>query len=176
MIKRQNLTNILGIDPGTRVIGYALVKKNLPAAIHPKQHSILEAGVIKMNATKPLSERIGDMHEALYKICLRLNPDVCVMEEAFFGINPQSTIKLGQARGALISAASRHNIPLEELTPTQIKKIVTGNGRATKQLVSDSLESLMGFKRGKLPFDATDAIAIALSYAVSQVSNFKHRP
>ena len=111
------------------------------------------------------------MHEALHSMIARLKPDICVIEHAFFGINAQSALKLGQARGALISAIARYDLPLVELAPTEVKKLITGSGRASKQLVSDSLKSLIGFQPGKLPFDTTDAVAIALSYGVSAGPN-----
>jgi crossover junction endodeoxyribonuclease RuvC len=92
-----------------------------------------------------------------------LKPDICVLEKAFFGANAASALKLGEVRGALIAACGSRSVTVVELAPTKVKKIVAGNGRATKEDVCRSLETLLEFNRGSMPLDATDALALAFA-------------
>ena len=162
-----NQVRILGIDPGSRIVGYACISSTAKAAITVKDLKIHEAGVLKSPEKLIYSERIGLLHNSLYELLERIEPTVVVIEKAFSGVNAASALRLGEARGALISAARRLEITIAELTPAKVKKSIVGNGRATKEQVSDMLRILCGFERGKLPYDATDALAIALSYGLS---------
>ena len=111
-------------------------------------------------------DRIGLLHRAIHALCKAHQPDLCSIEKAFTGINHQSALRLGEARGSMISAVARCGVDLYEVNPTKVKKSITGNGKATKEEVARAVEYLVNFKRGKLPFDVTDAMAIALSGAL----------
>jgi crossover junction endodeoxyribonuclease RuvC len=158
---------ILGIDPGSLVVGYACVTVPARLPVSVKNISINDAGVMRAPAKKSHAQRIGMLHEALYALISKHEPHILVIEKAFTGINMSSALKLGEARGALITAAQRHRLDVSEITPSQVKKSIVGNGQATKEQVSETLRILCGFDRGSLPFDATDALAIALTFGLS---------
>jgi crossover junction endodeoxyribonuclease RuvC len=112
-------------------------------------------------------ERIGLLHEKLYQLIGELNPTQIAIEDSFCGNSPKSALKLGQARGALISAIQRHRIPMSEFSPTHVKSSVGGRGGATKDAISKylSLQFLRDFSN--VPWDATDALAIALTGGIA---------
>jgi len=159
---------ILGIDPGTRVVGFACIDNGVAmqsARLRtPRDFRVLDAGVLRTEATSSLPDRLGALHETLYELADRWRPTVCVIEKAFYGANVASALKLGEARGALVSALRRCSIPVCEITPAEVKRMIAGNGAADKEQVSRAIELLLGFKRGKLPYDVTDALAIALTH------------
>lgn len=158
---------ILGIDPGSRVCGFAILDTILGGfrAVKPK---VVDAGVVRLSDDRFL-DRIGSLYQAAHKIVAESGASICVLEESFVGKNTRTAIKLGQARGALIGAAVAHGLHVDEITPAAVKSLVTGQGRADKAHIAAAVTSLCGFKRGKLPFDATDAVAIAIAYT------FRHR-
>lgn len=157
---------ILGIDPGTRVLGYGLLVQGA-GSFSLSGLKIAEAGVLRASPKLDALNRLGEIHEAVVGLLAELKPDVCVLEKAFFGINAQSALKLGEARGVLIAALARSQCSIVELTPTVVKKTICGHGHAPKELVCASIEKLLKFNRGKLPYDVTDALALALTYGLS---------
>ncbi len=158
---------ILGIDPGSRVCGFALLSSTTPIPRSARDFRVSDCGVLKADLKLSFIERIAALHESMYQLASDFKPTVCIIEDAFFGSNARSAIKLGQAKGALITAVTRCAVPVEEITPAQVKKAIVGRGAAEKQEISYAVETLMGFQRNNLPFDATDAIAIALTYGLS---------
>ncbi len=158
---------ILGIDPGSKVAGFAVLQVPDTHAFQPRHFKIVDAGSLKADLKQSHAERIGYMHEALYGLIGEWRPDICVMEKAFTGLNHQSALRLGEARGALIAAVRRHGIAVEEITPTAVKKTVAGSGHATKEQIALALQMLLQFNRGSLPYDVSDAVAIALAYGMS---------
>ncbi len=156
---------ILGIDPGSRVLGYALIEtKKITSS--PRDVTLLDIGTLRLDPTKPLIWRLARLHDALHELLSEWLPHAAVVESAFFGINARSALALGQARGSIIAALSRRAVPVMELSPAKVKKTITGSGRATKEHVCQCVEGLLGFKKGRLSYDATDALAIALSFAL----------
>jgi crossover junction endodeoxyribonuclease RuvC len=158
----------MGIDPGTLIAGFAVVEGRKPLPIHPRDFTIIEAGVLRTPKSLNAWERIGMMHQSMHELLVEFQPRVCVLENVFSGKNVVSAITLGQARGAFIAAACRSNILIEEMASTSVKKIISGNGHAGKEDVLLALHALMGFDKGKLPYDASDALAIALSFGLSK--------
>jgi crossover junction endodeoxyribonuclease RuvC len=157
---------IIGIDPGSRITGFGIIE--VPAGVvSVKNVRLIAAGVLRSQATLPHHERSGHLHDAMFQLAEKYTPEWCAIEKAFTGINPNSALRLGETRGALIAAVRRLNIKVGELTPTHVKKTITGQGHATKEQIAEALKYLVGFDRGTLPFDASDAIAIALSHALS---------
>lgn len=172
---------ILGIDPGSKITGFCILAapystQNGLGMFQPSLIKVIDAGVIRPHYKLSHSERAGQLHNTLHQIVTEQRPHVCVIERAFTGINPNSALRLGETRGALISAVRRLNIDVEELSPTQIKKITTGQGHATKEQIARAMQTLLGFERGNLPFDVTDAMAIALSHALSVPPTRQHMP
>ena len=161
------MERILGIDPGSRVCGFALVEAKKKHPIHVRDFELWDLGILKADIALSFPERIGLLHEKLYELIGELKPSHCVIEDSFCGNNPRSALKLGQARGALISAIQRHRLPIVELTPAHVKSMIAGRGAASKEELSRylSMQFLKDFT--KVPLDATDALAIALAFGVS---------
>ena len=154
---------ILGIDPGSRVIGFALLGATKVTPLTPKDWTVLDAGVLRASADLEMPARLGEIHNALFDLASELAPSHVVIEKAFHGVNASTAIKLGEARGALISAVARIGVPITEITPAQVKRLIAGHGAASKEQVYQALQALLGFNKGRLPLDASDALAIALT-------------
>ena len=156
---------ILGIDPGSRVVGFALIGGTKAVPRVPADWRVLDAGIMRASASLAMPPRLSELHSTLFELIGEFGPTAVGIEKAFHGINAQSAIKLGEARGALIAAVGRHGLPVHEVTPAEVKRIVAGHGAATKEQVYQALQALMKFNKGALPHDASDALAIA--FAVS---------
>lgn len=167
---------IVGVDPGTRIAGYAFLRAKVLAPRNPRDFEVLDAGVLRADVDMPSTQRIALLHEALYGLMAQHQPKACILEKAFFGENASSALKLGEARGAFIAAAGRVGADVHELTPGEVKKMITGNGRAEKEAVALALKALTGFDRGRLPHDVTDALALALTFGLSLSARFTVRP
>jgi crossover junction endodeoxyribonuclease RuvC len=154
---------ILGIDPGSRVIGFALIEGLKARPLGPRDWAVMDVGVMKASAGLELTARLGEIHCGLYDVIAQTAPTIVAIEKAFHGANASTAIKLGEARGALIAAIMRHNLPLHEITPAEVKRLIAGHGAADKEQVYKALKSILGFDRGCLPFDASDALGIALA-------------
>ena len=149
---------ILGIDPGTRNCGYAIVEKS------GNSIKLIEAGLIKIK-TKILQEQIVEMTEGFDLIFAKHKIDEVSIEDMFYAFNPKTVIKLAQFRGAISLKILQEFGNFAEYTPLQVKQAVTGNGKATKEQVSFMVKRLLGIKKEIKPLDITDAIAIALTHA-----------
>ncbi|MBP7748530.1 MAG: crossover junction endodeoxyribonuclease RuvC [Aliarcobacter sp.] len=149
---------ILGIDPGTRNCGYAIVEKNGSTI------KLIEAGLIKIK-TKILQEQIVEMTEGFDLIFSKHEIDEVSIEDMFYAFNPKTVIKLAQFRGAISLKILQKFGNFAEYTPLQVKKAVTGNGKSTKEQVAFMVKRLLGIKKEIKPLDITDAIAIALTHA-----------
>ena len=149
---------ILGIDPGTRNCGYAIVEKN------GRDLKLIEAGLIKIK-TKILQEQIVEMTEGLDLLFKNHKIDQVSIEDMFYAFNPKTVIKLAQFRGAVSLKILQEFGNFSEYTPLQVKQAVTGNGKATKEQVAFMVKRLLNVKKEIKPLDITDAIAIALTHA-----------
>lgn len=158
MNERSEKLKILGIDPGTRNCGYAVVEKT------GRDIKLIEAGLIKIK-TKVLQEQILEMNEGLDLIFAKHEINQVSIEDMFFAFNPKTVIKLAQFRGAISLKVLQKFGNFAEYTPLQIKQAVTGNGKATKEQVAFMVKRLLGIKKEIKPLDITDAIAIALTHA-----------
>ncbi len=136
-------------------------------AFHFKDLEIRDVGTMECPSHLTLFERTGLMHKTFLALVDQWSPKICVLEQAFLGKNVQSALKLGQVRGAFMAAAYQKGVHVIEMTPSHIKKTITGNGRATKPDVCLALKALCGFDRGHLSFDASDALAIAICGGLS---------
>ncbi|RXJ86141.1 crossover junction endodeoxyribonuclease RuvC [Arcobacter sp. CECT 8985] len=149
---------ILGIDPGTRNCGYAIIDKN------GRDIKLLEAGLIKIK-TKILQEQIVEMTEGLNMIFEKFDIDEVAIEDMFYAFNPKTVIKLAQFRGAISLKVLLEFGNFAEYTPLQVKQAVTGNGKAQKEQVAFMVKRMLGIKKEIKPLDITDAIAIALTHS-----------
>ena len=154
---------ILGFDPGSVVCGFAII--DCPSkSVNLARTRIVDIGVIRTKTGNSFLERIRSLHLAAKEVVDKWKPQVCVLEDSFFSVNPRSALKLGQAKGALIGAVAASGAELYELSPARIKRMVAGQGGADKDLVAKSLEARLGFNSQGIPLDATDALAAAVCY------------
>ena len=161
--QKSNITKttdkiILGIDPGTTVMGYGLIH------IKGNKMELILMGVLRL-------EKVGDHALKLQKIfnCVialidEYKPDELAIEAPFFGKNVQSMLKLGRAQGVAIAGALSRNIPIQEYAPKKIKQSITGNGNASKEQVAAMLKTLLNFKETSEFLDATDGLAAAVCH------------
>ena len=149
---------ILGIDPGTKNCGYAVIEKS------GRDLKLIEAGLIKIKTTV-LQEQIVEMTEGIDLIFKTHKIDQVSIEDTFYAFNPKTVIKLAQFRGAISLKILQNFGNFSEYTPLQVKQAVTGNGKATKEQVSFMVKRLLGIKKEIKPLDITDAIAIALTHS-----------
>ena len=146
---------ILGIDPGTRILGYSLLDTDEGA---PK---ILAMDVLYLRNIPDIKDRIRRIFDSTVRIIDSFHPDHLAIEAPFFGKNVQSMLKLGRAQGVAIAAAMSRDLSYTEYEPTVIKQIVTGNGNASKEQVAAILRSILRFDDTPQYLDATDALAVA---------------
>jgi len=149
---------ILGIDPGTKNCGYAVIEKS------GRDLKLIEAGLIKIKTTV-LQEQIVEMTEGFDMIFKAHKIDEVSIEDMFYAFNPKTVIKLAQFRGAISLKILQNFGNFSEYTPLQVKQAVTGNGKATKEQVAFMVKRLLGIKKEIKPLDITDAIAIALTHS-----------
>jgi len=149
---------ILGIDPGSKNLGYAIVEKDRQSI------KLCEAGLIKIKESI-LQYQIVEMVEGLDQVIKNTHIDDVAIEDIFYAYNPKTVIKLAQFRGAISLKILQEIGNFYEYTPLQVKKAVTGNGKATKEQVSFMVRRLLNIKKDIKPHDITDAIAIALTHA-----------
>jgi crossover junction endodeoxyribonuclease RuvC len=147
---------ILGIDPGTIRCGYAIIETT------PKL-KLLDAGFIKITEKK-LQYQLTQLIEGI-DIILKEGVDEVAIEDIFYAYNPKSVLKLAQFRGALSLRILQVHGNFAEYTPLQVKKAVTGNGKATKEQVAFMVKRILGLRGEIKPFDITDAIAIAIAHS-----------
>ncbi len=146
---------ILGIDPGTRILGYSLLDTEGGSM------KILAMDVLYLRNIVDFNQRIRRIFDSTLRIIDSFHPDHLAIEAPFFGKNVQSMLKLGRAQGVAIAAAMSRDLSYTEYEPSVIKQLVTGNGNATKEQVAVMLRSILGFDDDPRYFDATDALAVA---------------
>ena len=149
---------ILGIDPGLRVTGFGVIEK------HGNQLVYVASGCIKSNEKQSLPERIGTVFAGIGEVIATYRPDQSAIEKVFVNVNPQSTLLLGQARGAAMSALVHGGLPVAEYTALQVKQAVVGHGKAAKEQVQEMVVRLLGLP-GAPTADAADALACAIAHA-----------
>ncbi len=148
---------ILGIDPGLRVTGFGLLDRRGQVL------SYVSSGVVRTKDAS-LPERLKTILESLAQVIAQYAPDQVAVEQVFVNVNPQSTLRLGQARGAAICAAVSCGLPVAEYTALQVKQAVVGNGHAAKDQVQEMVRRLLGLPADPSA-DAADALACAICHA-----------
>ncbi|MGM0526420.1 MAG: crossover junction endodeoxyribonuclease RuvC [Pseudomonadota bacterium] len=161
---------ILGIDPGSRLTGYGIIQQQ------GRQLHYVASGCIRVTGTvaAPLSlaEKLKRIHNSVVELITQFQPDQFAIEQVFMARNPDSALKLGQARGAAMVAAACHNLPVAEYSARQIKQAVVGTGAADKTQVQHMVVALLKLSRTPQA-DAADALAVALCHAHSNENLIK---
>ncbi len=155
------MLRILGIDPGSRVLGYAVVASD--GARRPRL-AYVECGVVQAHEKLPLEERLAEIGRGLREVIEELSPTVVAMEDVFFGASARSALSLGQARGAALAICGMSGLRVFAYAPALVKRTVTGHGRASKNQVANRVRALIGLRRAPRA-DATDALAVAVAHA-----------
>ncbi len=148
---------ILGIDPGTNIMGYGVLK------VEGTKASVVAMGVIDLRKAGDTYLKLGRIFERVTGIIDSFLPDEMAIEAPFFGKNVQSMLKLGRAQGVAMAAAIHHSVPITEYAPLKIKMAITGNGNASKEQVAAMLQRILNINPDDMPrfMDATDALAAA---------------
>ena len=149
---------ILGVDPGISITGFSIidVKRNIP--------TLSAYGTIKSNQKDSLPKRLDYLFEEMNKILDQFNPDILSIEDIFYSKNVKSAMVLGQARGAIILAATQARISIFEFAPRKVKMSVCGNGAASKEQVAYMVTKILKLKAAPKPLDVSDAMAVGLCY------------
>lgn len=155
---------ILGIDPGTAVMGYGLVKET------GSKLELISLGVIKMANMDDHHLKLQRIFEKTIALIDNYHPDCLAIEAPFYGKNIQVMLKLGRAQGVAIAAALSRNLPICEYAPRKIKQSITGNGNSTKEQVAAMLQTLLKFKETPEFLDATDGLAVAVCHSFQRIS------
>ncbi len=151
-------TIILGMDPGTSVMGYGVILTS------GNSIKLLQYGVIHLSKYSTHQLKLKKIFERIVSLIDDFGPDEVAIEAPFYGKNVQSMLKLGRAQGVAMSAALSREIPITEYAPKKVKQSVTGNGNASKEQVASMLQSLLKFTETPKFYDATDALAVALCH------------
>ncbi len=149
---------ILGIDPGSLLMGYAIIE------IHGNTPSLVVMDALKLSDKKNIYARLQMIHTKVSALIEEYKPGSFAIEAPFFGKNVQSMLKLGRAQGVAIAAAMQATISVTEYSPKKIKQSITGNGNADKDQVWKMLQQILNIKDKPKYFDATDALAVALCH------------
>ena len=149
---------ILGIDPGTGIVGFGIVDVNGAKKV------MVDAGVIRTPAHQPTQERLVTIYDELKEIIEENKPQVMVVEQLFFARNVTTAMTVSQARGVVLLLGEQMGLRLVEFTPLQIKQSITGYGKADKKQVQEMVRVVLNLKEVPKPDDCADALAAALTY------------
>jgi crossover junction endodeoxyribonuclease RuvC len=152
---------VLGIDPGTAVLGYGVVESG--TGQHP---SLVECGTLTTQARDPLPARLRILHDGVTALLTRHQPDSVAVESAFYGRNVRTAVVLSHARGVILLAAEVAGVGIAEYSPAVIKKTIVGRGAALKPQVGYMVAQLLRLKTAPSPADAADGVAVALTHCI----------
>ncbi len=159
MAVKENI--ILGIDPGTNVMGYGLI------LCKGQKISLMQYGVIHLSKYKNHEIKLKKIFDRVSELITEYAPDEVALEAPFYGKNVQSMLKLGRAQGVAMAAALSKDLPINEYAPKKVKQSVTGNGNASKEQVASMIQTLLKFDNAQNLLDATDALAVAVCHHFS---------
>ncbi len=162
---------MLGIDPGTAILGYGVVTGCAGSAA-----ALVECGVVRARSGDPLPARLANIFEALSALLAQHRPDVVAVEGLFHGRNARSALVLGHARGVVLLVAARAGVPIAEISPAEVKRAVTGTGSATKPQVGAMVMRLLRLSSAPRPADAADGVAIALTHLLRAQPRIRPAP
>ncbi|MGD9561521.1 MAG: crossover junction endodeoxyribonuclease RuvC [Pyrinomonadaceae bacterium] len=149
---------VLGIDPGSETLGWGVVEGS------GNKYSLVEFGTVRSNPRQAFSKRLAKIFAGVEGVVERLTPDAIAIEEAFYSVNVNVAMKLGQVRGVMLLLAEQRGLTIAEYAPRLVKKTVVGYGNAEKQQVGEMVRILLGLKAAPTPHDAADALAIAICH------------
>jgi len=149
---------VLGIDCGSRVTGYGVIDSNGADCIY------ICCGAIRSKSSDPLADRLKSIYNGIVQIIRELEPQAAAFESLFYATNVQSALKLGHVRGVSMFAAAEANLPIYEYSPLEVKSAVTGYGRAEKPQVQQMVRALLKLNAPPQPYDASDALAVAICH------------
>lgn len=152
---------ILGIDPGTGILGFGVID------VEAGKVSMVDAGVIKTPVHQPDSDRLFTIFEELSEIITANKPQVIAVEKLFFARNVTTAMSVSQARGVVLLLGKQHGMELYEFTPMQIKQALTGYGKATKAQIQEMVRTILQLKTIPKPDDAADALACAITCSMN---------
>ena len=158
---------VLGIDPGFAIVGFGLLRSE------QGRQTLLSCGAITIKAGQPLPARLLQIENDMAQLFDTFHPDAMAIEELFFNNNVTTGIGVAQARGVILAAAERAEVPIYEYTPSEVKLAITGYGRAEKRQIMDMVKRLLNLKSVPKPDDAADAVAIALCHTRSFTSRLQ---
>lgn len=161
------MKTVVGIDPGSRTTGYGLV------AYHGTELRYVASGCIKTQQ-KSFFQRLRDIYDGVDLVLSEYPADICAVEGVFMAKNPNSALKLGQARGAALAAVLAREVSIVEHSARQVKKVLVGTGSATKQQVQFMVKNLLRLD-GTMSTDASDALAIAICHVYSMQTNTQNQ-
>jgi crossover junction endodeoxyribonuclease RuvC len=150
---------ILGVDCGSRITGYGVIDTDGADCL------LVRFGAIRPRPADPFVLRLKQIHNALVEVIRELQPDAAAFESLFYSSNVQSALKLGHVRGVSMFAAAEENLPVFEYSPLEVKNAVTGYGRAEKLQVQQMVQALLRLETAPQPYDASDALAVAICHA-----------
>jgi crossover junction endodeoxyribonuclease RuvC len=156
---------ILGIDPGTGILGFGVVD------VKGSSFTLVTAGVIKTPPHTPLDERLEEIYDGLTEIIAETKPAILSIEKLFFAKNVTTAMSVSHARGVAILAGRKAGLPYAEYTPLQIKQTITGYGKADKNQVQEMIKLQLGLKEIPRPDDAADALGAAITHAMMSRTN-----
>jgi crossover junction endodeoxyribonuclease RuvC len=159
---RSSSRLVLGIDPGTAVTGFGVVRTDGPARL-----TLVECGVIRTSPSAPLPDRLREIHEGIAALLDRHAPHIMAVESVFYARNVRTTITLGHTRGVILLAAALRNVEICEYPPAEIKKAVVGTGQATKAQVQFMTARLLRLAHAPQPADAADGVACAITACIA---------
>ena len=146
---------ILGIDPGTNIMGYGIIK------LIGKKCELLSMGIVKLSQFDNHAMKLKHIFERTLSLIEQYKPDEVALEAPFYGENIQSMLKLGRAQGVAMAAALYRDIPIFEYAPKKVKQSITGNGSSSKEQVAAMLKALLKYEENPQFLDATDGLAVA---------------
>lgn len=155
---------IMGIDPGTNIMGYAFI------GVNGNRARLIAMGVIDLRKCSDMYMKLGEIFTRVQGLIASFLPDELAIEAPFFGKNVQSMLKLGRAQGVAIAAAISRQVPIHEYAPLKIKMAITGNGSASKEQVADMLRRMLKISADEMPrfMDATDALGAAYCHFIQR--------
>jgi crossover junction endodeoxyribonuclease RuvC len=149
---------VFGIDPGSERTGYGCIDTD------GQRHQLVASGAIALSPRLPFAQRLQHIHESLSTLLREYRPELVAVENLFHATNARSALKLGHARGVAMLAAVEAGLAVVEYTPAEIKRAIVGYGRAEKHQVADMVRVLLHLDTAPTPFDASDALAVAICH------------
>jgi crossover junction endodeoxyribonuclease RuvC len=158
-VETQTATRIVGVDPGLNITGYAVIEKRLGKL------ALIEAGMVRGRARGDLAARLQEIHDGIRDVIASFSPGILAIEELYSHYErPRTAILMGHARGVICLAATQAGIPVRSYPSTQVKRMLTGNGRAPKAQMQQAICHEFGLSAPPEPPDVADAMAIALCH------------